>query len=100
MSYKIIIRPEAEADLTESFRWYQAQVPSLGIEFLNCIDDAFDLIIENPRIYQKIYKNVRRCLPHRFPYEIFYLIEGDNIIVLAILHAKRDPTVFKKRSSK
>lgn len=55
MSYKIIIRPEAEADLTESFRWYQAQVPSLGIEFLNCIDDAFDLIIENPRIYQKIY---------------------------------------------
>jgi plasmid stabilization system protein ParE len=99
VSYKIIIRPEAEADLAGSFRWYQAQVPGLGIEFLSCIDDAFDLIIEDPRIYQKIYKNVRRCLPHRFPYEIFYIIEGDNIIVLGVLHAKRNPTVVKKRKN-
>jgi plasmid stabilization system protein ParE len=97
VSYKIIIRPEAEADLTESFRWYQEQVPGLGLEFLSCVDDAFDLITEDPRIYQKIYKNVRRCLTHRFPFEIFYIIKGDSIIVLAVLHAKRDPTVLKKR---
>ncbi|HLP48586.1 MAG TPA: type II toxin-antitoxin system RelE/ParE family toxin [Candidatus Kapabacteria bacterium] len=100
MSYKIIIRPEAEADISESFRWYQGKVPGFGIEFLSCVDDAFDLIIEDPKIYQKIYKNVRRCLTHRFPYEIFYIIEGDNIIVLAVLHAKRDPSVLKKRRSK
>ncbi|MCX6579650.1 MAG: type II toxin-antitoxin system RelE/ParE family toxin [Candidatus Aminicenantes bacterium] len=100
MSYKIIIRPEAEADLTESFRWYQDQVPGLGLEFLSCVDDAFDLIIKDPRIYQKIYKNVRRSITHRFPYEIFYIIDRDNIIVLAVLHAKRDPAILKKRRPK
>lgn len=34
MSYRLIIRPEAELDIQEAFEWYEAQTPSLGSEFI------------------------------------------------------------------
>ena len=99
MSCIIIIRPEAETDLGESFLWYQEQNPGLGLEFLRCVDVIFDTIKENPKIYRKVYKNIRRALTRRFPYEIFYIVEGNKTIVLAVLHAKRDPELLKERAS-
>lgn len=97
MNFKIIIRPEAETDLTETYRWYEEKCPDLGLDFLNCVDAAFDTILENPKLYQQVYKNIRRALPRRFPYEIFYIIKNNKIIVLGVLHAKRDPELLKER---
>ncbi|MGE5341545.1 MAG: type II toxin-antitoxin system RelE/ParE family toxin [Candidatus Omnitrophota bacterium] len=100
MNYQIIIRPEAEKDLSESYRWYQEKVPGLGSEFLRCVDSALDLITKSPKLYQEVYKNIRRAIIHRFPYEIFYVIKGDTVIVLAVFHAKRNPKILEKRTSK
>jgi toxin ParE1/3/4 len=99
MNYEIIIRPEAESDLNEAFHWYEEQSPGLGLEFLRCVDAAFDIIQRNPVLYQKIYKEIRRALTHRFPYGIFYIIAENKIIVLAVFHAKRDPELLKERYS-
>ena len=97
MNYQIIVRPEAESDLNKAFQWYEVQSPGLGLEFLRCVDDSFDVIQQNPLLYQKIYKDIRRSLTHRFPYGIFYIIDETKIIVLAVLHAKRDPGHLKER---
>jgi len=94
----IIVIPEAEADVAEAFQWYEEMNPGLGAEFLRCIDAALNLIKRNPGIYRKVYKDIRRALPQRFPYEIFYLTDGDKIIVLAVLHAKRNPDLLKERT--
>lgn len=98
MPYQIIIRPEAENDIIDAFDWYEARSPGLGLEFVRCIDASFDMILESPELYQYVYKNIRRALPQRFPYGIFYLIENEKIIVLAVLHAKRDPKLLKQRT--
>lgn len=49
MSRELIIRPEAEADLTEAFEWYEARVPGLGLEFIRTVDSLFNSIIRNPQ---------------------------------------------------
>jgi len=49
--------------LTEAFHWYEEQSPGLGLEFLRCIDAAFDIITGNPELYQRVYKNIRRACP-------------------------------------
>ncbi len=97
MNYEIIVRPEAEGDLKEAFYWYEEQNPGLGLEFLRCVDAAFDILKRNPKIYQKIYKNIRRTLTRRFPYGVFHIIEGNKVIIIAIFHAKRDPGLLKER---
>lgn len=37
MSYRLIIRPEAELDIRDAFEWYEAQTPGLGSEFIRAI---------------------------------------------------------------
>ena len=97
MSLELLIRPDAEADALEAFRWYNEQVPGLGQEFLAEIDHALESILAHPEANRKLYREYRRGLTQRFPYSIFYVIHGERVVVFGILHAARDPRVWKKR---
>lgn len=97
MTFEIIVWPEAENDLAEAFNWYEEQNSGLGLEFMRCVDAAFDTIIVNPELYGKVYKNIRRALINRFPYGVFYLIDERKVIILAVFHARRDPVLLKER---
>jgi len=46
---------------------------------------------DRPLIYAKIYRDVRRATTRRFPYAIYFVVEGDRVAVLRILHQARDP---------
>ena len=93
----MIIRPEAKADLLDIFRWYQEQRQGLGHDFKLCVDEVISKIQRNPLTHKKIFQNVRRSITKRFPFGVFYLVEGEKIIILAVLHARRDPAKWKNR---
>jgi hypothetical protein len=40
-----MIRPEAEAEMTEAFDWYEERLPWLGASFLLCVDAVFRGIV-------------------------------------------------------
>ena len=71
MTISLIIRPEAERDLNEAYRWYERQFDGLGQEFVICIDAVLSVIRRTPKISPKIYKDIRRALIRRFPYMAF-----------------------------
>ena len=96
MSYKLILRQEAERDLVEAYKWYEEKVPGLGTDFLAIIERSLELIQENPARFPVMYRNVRRALMRRFPYGIFYFLEVESIIVLAVLHTARNPAKWRK----
>ena len=96
MSYKLILRQEAERDLVEAYKWYEEKVPGLGTDFLAVIERALESIQQNPARFPIIYRNVRRALMRRFPYGIFYFLEGENIIVLGVMHTARNPAKWRK----
>lgn len=97
MDYEVIIRPEARVDLLDAFHWYQEQRPGLGLDFTLCVDEVFSKLQRHPTIYKKIYKEVRRVVTQRFPFGVFYLVKNNKVIVLAVLHARRDPKNWKQR---
>ena len=97
MKYKLIVRKEAEKDLTSASEWYENQRKGLGHDFLLCVEAKINTLIDNPKMYQKIYKNVRRALIRKFPYGIFYIIAKDTIVILAVLHCRRSPQISGKR---
>lgn len=90
MNWRVIIRPNAEADLREAGSWYDAQRPGLGDELMDAVGRAIRLLEEQPERQPIYYNGFRRLLTRRFPYKIFYRVEGDRVIVFRILHAKRD----------
>jgi hypothetical protein len=50
------------------------------------VDACLAAIERNPTAYAVVHKQVRRALLRRFPYGIFYLVEGETIIALACFH--------------
>ena len=94
----IVIRPAAAADIEEAFLWYERQRPGLGNEFLVAVQAMRDSIGAHPGIHPLIYRDTRRALVHRFPYGIFYRVYGEIIVVVACMHARRDPRRWRSRT--
>lgn len=97
MKYKLIVRPEAEAELANAYAWYEQQVTGLGDQFILAVDAAINSIRRNPRQYPIIYKDIRRALTRRFPYQIF-IISHMKIVVIAVFHGMRNPANWQSRN--
>jgi len=97
MKYNVIVRPEAEDDLKEAFSWYEDKRTGLGYDFLLQVDAGINFINRNPALHPIEYKGTRKHLIKRFPYKIIYLIDEEKIIILAVIHGKRNPDLIKKR---
>jgi len=44
-----------------------------------------------------VSRDVRRAMLHRFPFGVFFFVEGDRATVLAVLHLHRDPSSWERR---
>jgi plasmid stabilization system protein ParE len=97
MKYRVIVRPEAEDDLKEAYSWYEDKRTGLGYDFLLQVDAGLNFIARNPNIHPIEYKGTRKHLVKRFPYKIIYLVQNEQIIVLAVIHGRRSPALIKKR---
>ena len=93
----IVFRSEVYDDIKIAYDWYESQRRGLGEDFLLILEDSYAKISREPHGYQLIYKNIRRKLVNRFPYGIFFTLRDDSIIVVAIMHTKRNPTEWSSR---
>ena len=98
MDHSLLLRPEAQADLHEAYHWYEQQREGLGSDFLLCVEEALEKIRRTPELYPVVHKELRRMLIRRFPYGLFYLVEEEMIVVVAVFHARRDPKQWQPRA--
>lgn len=97
MTLPIFFLPEARAEFDAAANWYDAQKPGLGAAFINEVEKVLGAIAAMPRMHQIIYQAVRRAVVRRFPYTVFYQVEPDHILVVAVFHGKRDPSIWQGR---
>ena len=95
--YRIEAAPAVAADIEAAFEWYQREEPDLGFEFLDELRDAYKRIVEGPLKYSVLRPGIRRALARRFPYAIYFSVEGDVVVVLAVLHTARNPAEWQRR---
>lgn len=77
-------------DLHEAHAWYEEQQIGLGDELAADIAEAFERIQRSPEAFPIYYRGLRRMLTLRFPYKVFYAVEGELVIIMRMLHAARD----------
>lgn len=94
---KIEFLKAAQTELDEAFNWYEAQQLNLGIQFLNEFDNALRRIVVYPESYALLGSDIRRCLIKRFPYGVWYGIDTDTIVIVAVAHLHRKPNYWTKR---
>ena len=98
MTPRLFVRDAAVADLDEAAEWYEARRMGLGGEFLRAVRAVLAGVA------------VSRCSTHPprarcgapastgFRTWCYYLVEPDGVIVLAVLHGRRDPRVWQSRA--
>jgi plasmid stabilization system protein ParE len=97
MSGRLIVRPLAEADLEEAARWYDEEQAGLGSRFLSDVDQVFSRIRTVPLQFPVVSGEIRRGLLHTFPYAVYFLMSEESVFVLAVLHLRRNPKVWRRR---
>ena len=97
MTFRLILRPEAEADLDGSILWYERRQDGLGARFLNEVNQLLNQIADTPLQFPQIEKDVRRGLLRHFLYGVYFTIDPVNVTVLAIIHLSRHPDTWRQR---
>lgn len=95
--YSLVTDTDVTVDLAEAHDWYEAHEPGLGFEFLAEVRHAYDRLAAGPYQYPTIRSGIRRALLRRFPYAVYFAVEKQTIIVLAVLHTGRDPAAWRRR---
>jgi plasmid stabilization system protein ParE len=49
-----------------------------------------------PLLYAEIIPGIRRALLPRFPFGLFYVVRGNLVYILAVLHDARNPNRWPK----
>ncbi len=95
---QVRLRLEAEHDIEDAALWYQSQRQGLGHQFLGEVSAVLGAISEGAESFPVVHREVRRALTKKFPFGIYYRIEADCVVVLAVIHASRHPRQWKDRS--
>ncbi|MCP5048484.1 MAG: type II toxin-antitoxin system RelE/ParE family toxin [bacterium] len=90
---------EAEDELIEVINYYNEQKERLGFEFAKEVKNTIQRIIQHPEVCTELSQRTRRCRTKRFPYGVVYQIRDDTILIIAIMHLRREPNYWKSRLS-
>jgi plasmid stabilization system protein ParE len=95
--YRLVAEPRADLDVAAAYQWYESERPGLGRQFLDQLEAAYDRIAQDPVGYQDLESGIRRVLLRRFPYAVYFAVESDVVVVLAVLHVSRNPAEWQRR---
>jgi len=96
----VSFRRIARRELNDAIAWYEERRVGLGQELLAEVDRVVSRVTRDPSRYPKAVQDVRVARLRRFPYSIFFLAGDQQIVVLAVFHARRDPSTLLDRASR
>lgn len=97
MAFSISFYPEAELELAEAVGWYEEQQSGSGFKFYEDYFAVRNRLLETPAAFPVVFANVRCAIFKKFPYSVFFLVEGNTVVVYAVFHQKRDPKSWLSR---
>ncbi len=95
MQLKILA--SAEQDLLDGFNFYNTQQDGLGAYFLDSLFADIDSLQLYAGIHPIYNQHFHRALAKRFPFAIYYMLENETIIVMAVLDCRQNPASIRER---
>lgn len=94
--------PSVEAEIEAAGDYYDDQRPGLGSEFLDALEDALQRLVEQPQAHgfvpeTELAEGIRQVVVRRFPYRIVFRERAEDLLVLACMHARREPGYWRSR---
>ena len=91
--------PDARLEYREAAAFYESRRPGLGAAFSVEVEAAIQRILETPDRWRRLEEDVRTCRTRTFPYAILYTVETNAVLVVDVMHLRREPGYWRKRLS-
>ncbi|HCJ50628.1 MAG: plasmid stabilization protein [Gallionellales bacterium CG_4_10_14_3_um_filter_54_96] len=88
---KLIFLRIARNEMAEIKRYYNFQQKGLGDAFQREAQTAAQLILARPLSWQIEIEPTRRFILNRFPYKMVYLVQAEQVVIVAVMHQHRRP---------
>lgn len=100
MKYRSVLSPDAQADFASAVRWYQLIDRTLAFRFRLETLAILHRIKRFP--YQFAVKEgiTRRALLKRFPYSMYFNLNGEEVSVIAVVRQRRSETIWRDRANR
>ncbi|MSQ72410.1 MAG: type II toxin-antitoxin system RelE/ParE family toxin [Betaproteobacteria bacterium] len=83
-------------DLETGRRFYERQQAGLGDYFIDSLFSDIDSLLLYAGIHQTVF-GYHRTLSRRFPYAIYYRLEGSEVQVWRVLDCRQNPASITER---
>ena len=93
---RIEILASARDDLIDGFHYYEQKEGGLGNYFLASLYSDIESLRIFGGIHAKAYRGYHRSLSQRFPFAIYYTLEGDTVVVRAVMDCRRNPSWIRR----
>ncbi|MDR1999350.1 MAG: type II toxin-antitoxin system RelE/ParE family toxin [Frankiaceae bacterium] len=98
MTRRFGLHPDARRfDLVAALAYYDKIDADLGNRFLDDYQDCLDFVERYPLAGRILFGEYRRRAFSRFPYLLVYTATDEQIRVLGLLHARRDPASIQSQ---
>lgn len=87
----LVIKDEALQEIRQAQLWYDVQRPGLGEQFRRDLRNSLSFVVKSAPGYAIRKDPYRAAVLERFPYIVWYAVEGPNIVVYRVRHAKQRP---------
>lgn len=94
---QIRIARSAETDLLEGFAFYEEQQAGIGEYFLDSLFADIDALALFAGIHPKPDGRLYRTLAKRFPFAVYYDVQGETATVVAVLDCRQNPASITAR---
>ena len=93
------ILQSAGEHLAEGVRFYENQLDGLGLDFLHALLADIGLLARYGGIHSRCF-GFHRSVSERFPFAVYYRLDGDDVKVHAVLDCRRSPAWIRRRLRK
>ena len=87
----------AELELADAIGHYLERSAGLANEFLDEVDRAVATLLVFPESSAVLEAPVRRKVLRKFPYSLLYMVEEDEIVIVAVASESREPRYWGSR---
>jgi plasmid stabilization system protein ParE len=94
---KIEFLPEADEEFLEAARYYESEAAGVGLAFVAEVHKAVSEMEKFPFAAPDVRVGVRKKVLRHFAYNIFYAVDADTLVIVAVAHQRKRPNYWHGR---
>jgi plasmid stabilization system protein ParE len=94
---EVSLLPAADAEYRQALAWYQGRSARAAAGFEAAVEVALRAIGEAPERWTSCDERHRFYALRRYPYIVFYRVEAEGVLVVAVAHANRSESYWRGR---